>query len=63
MQESMYRRVRKNGDEQDAFSPLARRHLASLQRAGVVAKTKARYARRARRDARRTVQDMYAGLI
>jgi len=63
MQESMHRRVRTNGDEQDAFSPAARRHVAALQRAGVVAATKARYNRRTRRDARRTLRDPGYGLI
>jgi hypothetical protein len=57
MQESMHRRVRTNGDEQDAFSRSARKHLASLQRAGVVAKTKERYARRGRREVNRTLRE------
>jgi hypothetical protein len=57
MQESMYRRPRKNGDEQDAFSRSARRHLAQLQIPGVTAKAKDRYARRTRRGARRTLRD------
>jgi hypothetical protein len=41
-----------SGDEQDAFSPAARKAIASLHRAGVVAKTKTRYNRRVRRTAK-----------
>lgn len=41
-----------NGDEYDAFSPAARKAIASLHRAGVIAKTKRRYNRRVRRSAK-----------
>jgi hypothetical protein len=57
MQESMHRRVRKSGDEQDAFSPAARKAIAKLQIPGVTAKAKDRYARRTRRDARQTLRN------
>lgn len=56
MIEPMYRRPAKNGDEQDAFSRKARRHLACLQRAGVVHATKSLAARRDRRTNRQNLR-------
>lgn len=56
MIEPMYRRTRRNGDEQDAFSRKARRTLCCLQRAGVVHKTKTRRARADRRATRQLLR-------
>lgn len=56
MFEAMYRRPAKNGDEQDAFSRRARKHLACLQRAGVVHATKRTAARRDRRTSRQNLR-------
>ncbi len=54
--EPMYRRSRRNGDEQDAFSNRARRALCCLQRAGVVHATKTRRARADRRAVRQMLR-------
>lgn len=59
--EPMYRRTAKDGDEVDAFSREARRHLCALQRAGVVHRTKTRAARRTRRDTRQALRVSAAG--
>jgi len=56
------RRPAHNGDEQDAFSRLARRHgPAALQRAGVVHRTKTRAARRVRHARRQELRTLARG--
>ena len=49
------RRLKRNGDEQDAFSAWGRRYLCCLSRASVISETKRRYRRRERN---RAAQDL-----
>lgn len=55
--ETIYRRPCKDGDEYDAFSPTARKVIASLvNHPGAIGKTKARHNRRTRRQANQALR-------
>lgn len=57
MRESMHRRPYKGGAECDAFSRFGRRYMKWLDNPGVSANIKAKYNRRARREARMTIKE------